>query len=68
MIEESHHKTLGEHLILLTQWGLVTHICGSKQRIIGSDKGWSPGRRQAIIWTNAVILLIDLKDQTSVKR
>ena len=26
--------------------------------IIGSDNGMSPGRRQAIIWTNAVILLI----------
>ena len=26
--------------------------------IIGSDHGLSPGRRQAIIWTNAVILLI----------
>ena len=26
--------------------------------ILGSDKGLSPGRRQAIIWTNAGILLI----------
>ena len=26
--------------------------------IIGSDNGLSPGRRQAIIWTNAGILLI----------
>ena len=34
----------------------MTHICVSK--IIGSDNGLSPGRRQAIIWTNAGILLI----------
>ena len=43
---------------LLTHWGQVTHICVSKQTIIGSDNGLSPGRRQAIIWTNAGIWLI----------
>ena len=42
----------------LTHWGRVTHICVSKLSIIGSDNGLSPGRRQAIIWTNAGILLI----------
>ena len=42
----------------LTHWGRVTHICFSKLTIIGSDNGLSPGRRQAIIWTNAGILLI----------
>ena len=41
-----------------THWGRVTHICVSKQTIIGSDNGLSPGRRKAIIWTNAGILLI----------
>ena len=30
----------------------------SKLTIIGSDNGLSPGRRQAIIWTNSGILLI----------
>ena len=35
----------------------MTHIYVSKQTIIGSDNGLSPGRRQAIIWTNAGILL-----------
>ena len=40
-------------------WGRVTHICVSKLTIIGSDNGLSPGRRHAIIWTNARILLID---------
>ena len=41
-----------------THWGRVTHICVSNLAIIGSDNGLSPGRRQAIIWTNAGILLI----------
>ena len=35
----------------------MTHICVSKLTIIGSDNGLSPGRRQAIIWTNAGIML-----------
>ena len=39
-------------LLQLTHWGRVTHIC-----IIGPDKGLAPGRRQAIIWTNAGTLL-----------
>ena len=34
------------------------HICGSKLTIIVSDNGLLPGRCQAIIWTNAGILLI----------
>ena len=42
----------------LTHWGRVTHICVSKLTIIGSDNGLSPDRRQAIIWTNAGLLLI----------
>ena len=42
----------------LTHWGRVMHKCVSKLTIIGSDNGLSPGRRQAIIWTNAGILLI----------
>ena len=42
----------------LTDTGRVTHICVSKLTIIGSDNGLLPGRRQAIIWTNAGIFLI----------
>ena len=42
----------------LTHWGRVTHICVSNLTSIGSDNGFSPGRRQAIIRTNAGILLI----------
>ena len=36
----------------------MTHICVGKLTVIGSDNGLSPGRRQAIIWTSAGILLI----------
>ena len=45
-------------VVVLTHWGRVTHIYVGKLTIIGSDNGLSPGRRQAIIWTNAGILLI----------
>ena len=44
--------------IYLTHWGQVTHIGVNKLTITGSDNGLSPDRRQAIIWTNAGILLI----------
>ena len=44
--------------LALTHWGRVTHISVSKHSILGSDNGLLPGRRQAIIWTNAGILLI----------
>ena len=45
-------------IFLLTHWGRMTHICVSELTVIGSDNGLAPGRRQAIIWTNAGILLI----------
>ena len=44
--------------VSLIQWGRVTHICVDELTIIGSDNSLSPGRRQAITWTNVVILLI----------
>ena len=44
--------------MLLSYWGRVTHICVSKLTITGSNNGLSPGRRRAIIWTDAGILLI----------
>ena len=48
-------------LVTLTHWGQATHICVSKFTIIiASDNGLSPGRRQAIIWNNAEMLLIGL--------
>ena len=42
----------------------MTQICVGKLPIIGSDNGLSPGRRQAIIWTNAGILLIGILGTT----
>ena len=37
----------------------VTHICVDNLTTIRSDNGLSPGRCQAIIWTNVGILLIE---------
>ena len=52
----------GDHFVLwrgyITHWGRVTHICVGKLTIISSGNGLSPVRRQAIIWTNAGLLLI----------
>ena len=47
-----------EIIAVLTHWGRGTHICVGNLAIIGSENGLSPSRRQAIIWTNAGILLI----------
>ena len=41
----------------LTPWGRVKYIFIGNLTIIGSDNGLLPGRHQAIIWTNARILL-----------
>ena len=45
-------------LLTLILWGRVTYICVGNLTIIGSDNGLSPGRCQAIIWTNVGLLLI----------
>ena len=45
-------------LSCLTHWDRVTHICVGNLTIICSDNGLSPGRHQAIIWTNAGLLSI----------
>ena len=42
----------------LIDWGRVTRICVGNITIIGSDNCLSPGRRHAIIWTDAGILII----------
>ena len=53
---------------VLSHWGRVTHICVSTLPFIVSAYGLSPGRRQAIIWTDAGILSIGpLKTKISVK-
>ena len=52
-------------VVQTTEWLLKLTICGRKTHIfvvcltiIGSDNGLLPGRHQAIIWSNAGILLI----------
>ena len=45
-------------LNVLTHWGRVMHVCICNLTTIGSDNGLSPDQRQAIIWTNAGMLLI----------
>ena len=58
--QENYPRYELEHYanLRLTHWGQVTHICIRKLTITGSDNGLSPGRRQAIIQTNAEILQI----------
>ena len=41
-----------------TPWGRVTHIGVGKLTMIGSDSDLSPDQQQAIIWINAIIVLI----------
>ena len=53
-----NHLIFVQTSLFLTHWGRVMHKWVSKITIIGSDNGLSPGRRQAIIWTNAGILSI----------
>ena len=55
--EQSKTSHLECNMIILTHLGRVMHTCVSKLTIIGSDNGLSPGQHQAIIWTNARILL-----------
>ena len=43
----------------LTHRGRVMQICVRNLTIIGSDNSLAPGRRQAIIWTKAGLLLIE---------
>ena len=49
----------------LNNWGLMRHIYVGNLTIIGSDYSLSPGRHQAIIWTDAGILLH--QEQISMK-
>ena len=52
---------------ILTHWGRVTHICVSRLPITGSDNGLSPGRRQAVIWTNWNIVNWTLRNKLQWK-
>ena len=53
--EKEHTSGNRANVFPLTRWGRATHICVSNLIITGSDMGLLPGRRQAIIWTNARI-------------
>ena len=53
-------RAMNTHHPFLTYWGWVMHKYVSKLTITGSDNGLLPGRRWAIIWTNAGILLLEL--------
>ena len=44
-------------IVCISRWGRVTHNYVSRLTTISSDNGLSPGRRKAIMWTNAGILL-----------
>ena len=59
MTENAIDPQMNYKLLTLTHKGWATHICVSKLIIIGSDNGLSPERRQANIWSNAGILLIE---------
>ena len=52
------HLPGANKLTKLTHWDLMPHIYVDNLTISDPDNGLSPGRRQAIIWTNAGILLI----------
>ena len=54
----SDHKVVIMTTFHLTHWGRVKHVCIDHLTKIVSDNGLSPGRRQAIIWTNDGTLLI----------
>ena len=59
-IQYIHYQIFNTYNIK-AQWvnlGWVIHICISKITSIGSDNGLLPHQHQAIIWTNARILLI----------
>ena len=43
--------------MVLTYWGRVTHLCVSKIVSLGSGYGISPGRCQAIFWTNVFCMV-----------
>ena len=55
-VKPSGDMTLTTDRLGLTHWNRVTPIWVSKLTIIGLDNGLEPGRRQAIIWTNAGIM------------
>ena len=68
IVQQELNKFSNIILLVVTHWGRIMHICISKLIIIDSDNGLLPVRRQAIIWSNAGILLIRALEQTSFNR
>ena len=71
-MKDKHISLQHEHVnislsLLLTHWGRETHLCVGEHANIGPNNGLSPNRRQAIIWTNAGILLIEPLKTNSIK-
>ena len=60
-------ELLSIYQLKLIEAELRIYICVGKTTIIGSDNVLSPGRCQAIIWTNDGILLIGTLGTNSVK-
>ena len=58
IMRTSPHHVFIKPFHVLTHWSRVKHRVVSKVTIIGPDNGLTPGRRKAIICTNAGILLI----------
>ena len=46
------------HHSVLTHWGSVMHIYVNELTVIGPSNGLVPSQHQAIVWTNAELLLI----------
>ena len=61
MASKGHNELTSLCIVLLLDLVLLLLLHHFQQNLIitGSDNGLSPGRRQAIIWTNAGILLIE---------
>ena len=53
-----YFRVVKQTVVVLTHWGRVTHTCVHNLTITGPDNGLSRGQRQAVIWTNAGMLLI----------
>ena len=61
VINANVQRPLSDHPSIdhgLTHWGTVTHIFVSTFSNIYSDNGLSPGRHQAIIWSNVGMFII----------
>ena len=56
VVKHNHYVTPRQRILLPTGWLKMSAFPST--RLVGSDNGLSPGRRQSIIWTNDRMLLI----------